>query len=440
MNKVLLKSIHVLYVEDEEDVRDFTSRTIANLTNETVDAENGLVGLEKFKERFEDETKENFDIVVTDINMPKMNGLDMLVEIQKIDSSIPIVITTAHGDVDFLKQAISLGVRGYAMKPVDLRQLIESISIAVEPRVLRKELEHKVTIKTLEIRSILDSQDNIILVSDGNSMLFGNKSLLNFFGVTSMDELKEQFGCICERFIEDDEYFSLKKVPEGKKWIDEISNYPLTQRIAKIKNKEGKDCIFQISIKESIYDEKHTEYVVTLNNITQLHYQTQALQYQATHDNLTKLFNRQKLNDELSDEINRHDRYKHDISLIMFDIDHFKKVNDTYGHDIGDEVLISISSLSKKHIRNTDILARWGGEEFLLLLPETSIEDAKTVAQKLRADIDSTCLTAVKSCHITASFGISLFKEDDTRDSFIKRVDEALYEAKEAGRNQVIVK
>ena len=440
INKKILKSINVLYVEDENDVRDFTARTIGNITNSVVKAENGLVGLEKFKLQYEDKTKENFDIVVTDINMPKMNGLEMCEEIQKIDSSIPIVITTAHNDSDFLKNAIKLGVRGYAMKPVDLRLLIESINLAVEPRALKKELEAKVAKKTLEIRSILDSQENIIVVTNGTDMIYGNKALFNFFEKKDMKDLKNNFACICETFEDGDDYFSLNKVPRGKKWTDEVMNYQTTERIVKIIANDNTPNIFNVTVNKSIYDEEYAEYVVTLNNITQLHQQKQTLEYQANHDNLTGLYNRQKINKELDKEINRHNRYKQDIAIIMLDIDHFKQVNDTYGHDVGDEVLISMAELAMQHIRNTDILARWGGEEFMLLLPEISLDEAKLVAEKLRKDIENTCLTAIKACHITSSFGVTIFKEDDNKTSFLKRVDEALYEAKETGRNQVIVR
>ncbi len=116
-------------------------KMLEKLVKSVKTANNGLAGLETFKEHFENPDLPTFDIIVTDITMPKMNGLDMLVKIYEIDSTIPSVITTAHNDVNFLKKAIDLGVGGYATKPLNLFQLLESISMAVESRILRKQLE-----------------------------------------------------------------------------------------------------------------------------------------------------------------------------------------------------------------------------------------------------------------------------------------------------------
>jgi len=132
MNKEILKSIKILYVEDEEYVREFTGKTIGSLVKEVVLAENGKVGLDRFIE------SPDFDLIITDINMPKMGGLEMCAEIRKINHEIPIVITSAHNDPNFLKQATNVGVDAYTMKPVDLYQLIESIIKAYEPIYLKK--------------------------------------------------------------------------------------------------------------------------------------------------------------------------------------------------------------------------------------------------------------------------------------------------------------
>lgn len=122
----------------------------------------------------------------------------------------------------------------------------------------------------------------------------------------------------------------------------------------------------------------------------------------------------------------------------MFDIDHFKKVNDTYGHDVGDYVLESISKIIKTSVRETDIFARWGGEEFLILCAEINIENTEILAEKLRESIGTYNFENVGN--ITASFGVTIYDEKDDRDTFLKRVDEALYEAKENGRNRVVRK
>lgn len=157
----------------------------------------------------------------------------------------------------------------------------------------------------------------------------------------------------------------------------------------------------------------------------------------ASTDKLTGIYNRHKFEELLETELKRIDRYKNQLSLIMFDIDYFKKVNDNYGHDIGDNILVTISDLVKKNIRNTDIFSRWGGEEFLILCPETSTQEAEILAEKLRYEIERFSFDKVNQ--ITASFGVTTYRDNDNRDLFIKRVDDSLYMAKKEGRNIVKV-
>lgn len=154
----------------------------------------------------------------------------------------------------------------------------------------------------------------------------------------------------------------------------------------------------------------------------------------ATIDTLTKIYNRQKFNDILGAEIKRANRYKRNLSLIIFDIDHFKLVNDTYGHLTGDEVLKSITSIAKESIRESDFLARWGGEEFTILLTETNIDGAVVLAEKLRVIIAENIYGDVG--HKTCSFGVSEYHGGESND-FIKDADSALYFIKENGRNGV---
>lgn len=155
----------------------------------------------------------------------------------------------------------------------------------------------------------------------------------------------------------------------------------------------------------------------------------------ATIDPLTLIPNRRKFDDVLLYELNRDARYKNELSLIFCDLDYFKLINDGHGHKIGDDVLKEFTDLVSSNIRKTDIFARWGGEEFVLLLPETDIETALHTAEKLRI-----ATQRHKFCYIgkmTASFGVTRFIEGDDEATFIKRADDALYTAKKNGRNRV---
>jgi diguanylate cyclase (GGDEF)-like protein len=179
-------------------------------------------------------------------------------------------------------------------------------------------------------------------------------------------------------------------------------------------------------------------YVISFTDITELKKYAYKLNYQATHDNLTQLYNRQKLNDELEKEIARQKRYGHPFSLVMFDIDNFKSINDQFGHDVGDIVLKELSLILQKTVRSTDFSARWGGEEFMILLPETDINNALSVANNIRADVESINFGNIMDRNVTISVGVSTFKDGDDKISILKRIDVALYKAKENGKNQVV--
>jgi diguanylate cyclase (GGDEF)-like protein len=155
----------------------------------------------------------------------------------------------------------------------------------------------------------------------------------------------------------------------------------------------------------------------------------------ANADSLTGLFNRRKGWETLEFEITRAKRYDRPLSVIMLDIDHFKAINDKYGHVAGDGVLNEISKILQKNLRSTDILARWGGEEFIIISTETNLRNASQVAERLRLSIERDHLPKVDK--VTASFGVVEVEKEDDIASLMQRVDGRLYQAKASGRNRV---
>ena len=156
----------------------------------------------------------------------------------------------------------------------------------------------------------------------------------------------------------------------------------------------------------------------------------------AVHDALTGIYNRHGVNEILNQKIEEFSRTQHPLSVIFFDIDFFKRVNDSYGHDMGDYILENIAKIVSEDIRSSDIFARWGGEEFILFLPETELTFAVEVAEKLRKRIKKHAFSDIDD--ITCSFGVSSLKEEDDKVSLLKRVDTLLYKAKESGRDCVV--
>lgn len=157
----------------------------------------------------------------------------------------------------------------------------------------------------------------------------------------------------------------------------------------------------------------------------------------ALTDNLTALFNRRKLENLIQAEIDKASHAKQGFCLSILDIDHFKEVNDKYGHQRGDSVLVEFADVLKSSLRATDYVGRYGGEEFIIIFPESSIDDVRLIIEKVRLEISQYDFQGIE--HKTASFGLTFSMQGDTIETVIKRADNALYEAKESGRNRVVV-
>ncbi|WP_161798276.1 GGDEF domain-containing protein [Aneurinibacillus tyrosinisolvens] len=157
----------------------------------------------------------------------------------------------------------------------------------------------------------------------------------------------------------------------------------------------------------------------------------------STIDSLTQLYNRYKVENVLKSKVELGEQLGEPLSLILLDIDYFKQVNDRYGHQEGDKVLTAFAGLLKETVRDTDIVGRWGGEEFMIVCPNTSLGDATRLADMLREKIEQYSFPIVRQK--TSSFGVSCYQKGDESSQLISRADQALYKAKEKGRNRVEV-
>lgn len=174
--------------------------------------------------------------------------------------------------------------------------------------------------------------------------------------------------------------------------------------------------------------------VVAVRNLEKAHLRIITL---VNTDSLTHLANRRFFIDLLEKAMAFAKRHEQPLSLIMADLDHFKSINDTYGHQVGDQVLAAFGQVMQASIRQEDLAARFGGEEFIIMLPGTTLEDATILAERLRESLENLTFPPLKT-RVTASFGIAQYRPDDTFETLVKRTDEALYAAKAAGRNRVM--
>ena len=236
----------------------------------------------------------------------------------------------------------------------------------------------------------------------------------------------------------------------GMEWLAEIAKKQLapvvmltgsgTEEIAVQALQEG--ALGYLS-KDSLSQEKLVNTIdATLDKwarLQQARASKEELERLANFDSLTGLHNRQAILGKLCELINRAKRYKEDFTLIMLDIDHFKRVNDRYGHLTGDEVLEKIATLIRQNIRDTDVAGRYGGEEFIIILPQADLSSARVLAERIRSIIESAEMkdSAGNVFAITVSQGLSGWERGEDAHSLISRADEALYKAKANGRNRV---
>lgn len=194
---------------------------------------------------------------------------------------------------------------------------------------------------------------------------------------------------------------------------------------------------------DALHDERNQLEARVLQRTQELMEANTKLEQLATTDPLTGIGNRRRMTEQINRELDRGRRFGHPLSLLMADIDHFKNVNDQYGHEAGDRVIIAVAKALADGVRNIDMASRFGGEEFVLLMPETSIEVATSAAERLRQHIAELEVKGDRgeSIRFTISIGVATAPPGNTMDTpstLVSRADKALYQAKDAGRNRVV--
>jgi diguanylate cyclase (GGDEF)-like protein/PAS domain S-box-containing protein len=290
----------------------------------------------------------------------------------------------------------------------------------------QKQNQEKLAKQALYIQSILDAQDNIVYVTENSSIIYANQPFFDFFAVTSLEEFLQNDSCICGRFLQNDLTFTPSSI-EGKTWIDEILALEKSKRIVTMKSSSNEKRFFSLSVKEFVSE----RYIITLNDISQALLRELFLKNKAYHDPLTGALNRQYFYDYYDE--NRQNITS--LGIIMVDLDYFKKVNDTYGHGIGDEVLKQVSETIQNSIRNDDTLIRWGGEEFILLINTAKNSQLISIAEHIRRSVSEIVFESLPS--VTTSLGATLLLEGESFKTAIERADQALYSAKANGRNRI---
>jgi diguanylate cyclase (GGDEF)-like protein/PAS domain S-box-containing protein len=261
--------------------------------------------------------------------------------------------------------------------------------------------------------STSDREGNIITISE---------AYLNFLQLESKDVIGKNHNIFRHPDTPNSFYTRMwNYLDADKRFMDSLKNRRL----------DGSEYWIKIII-DPIFDENNIKigYSSYREDITD----KKVFEYLSAHDSLTKLYNKSEFTNRIKSKIKSAQRYKEKFGFAIFDIDYFKKVNDTYGHKVGDDVLIKLSNCLLSYIRDDDFLARWGGEEFVIIANYTTIENLIVLIKKLQKEIAKISFDPVEK--LTLSFGLSVYKDGDTKDTLLKRADKALYMAKKNGRDR----
>jgi len=414
--KSYAQKYRLLYVEDDENVSKHMSSIFSLFFKEVYVAYDGLEGLQMYKEL-------QPDLVITDIVMPKMDGLELSKSILALDDKANITVITAHTEKSYLLEALDIGLDRFLLKPIQEGKLYETLHKAIYDLEYQRHYE-----KALEERDMLKFMMELspvfTVLLHTDSIRYMNKAFLNFLGYDSTEHFSLEHDCLCH-LIKDEDGEPLFR--DKQMCSLHMSDYD-KEMIVYMYNIYKERFSFQLHIH---YFPQTDTFLLVFTDITQLNNQKNHLEYLAEIDALTSLYNKRKFDEYLQTSLTLYKARKIEVmSILMFDIDNFKTINDTLGHQEGDKILRSLSLFIKSHIRKGDFLARWGGEEFILVLSNTMEKEAYTMAERFRRGIFDH-FDGSLSC----SLGVTTFQKDDSAKELFHRVDSALYKAKDAGKN-----
>jgi diguanylate cyclase (GGDEF)-like protein/PAS domain S-box-containing protein len=296
-----------------------------------------------------------------------------------------------------------------------------------------KKVEQQLINQKLFLQTILDFQENMVIVANPDDIIEANQSFLDFVGYESLKKESRIYESLVNSVVEIKDYM---KKPQEEEGLEVLFKNALNQKLIALRSKKyEKVQIFSLSLSKLPIGVD--TYIIEFSNVTEFEEKSQKLESQAGHDTLTNIFNRRKFDQSLKQFLSISKRYHNQLAVIYFDIDYFKKINDTYGHQAGDTVLVELSKIVNNNVRTSDIFARWGGEEFVILSPEINFDEAVIFAEKLRKMIR--LYSFEKVGNVTCSFGVTNYvSSGETKEAFLKRADKALYTAKANGRNKVV--
>ncbi len=372
------------------------------------------------------------ELVIIGSQLSESVILHLLEVIKELNPVQSVLLSGTFSEPQALLNVITAGIDGYIVKPFDINQILESFYRVAHKIQICKKLKQGAD----NFQVLTDSNPSLMLILSANGVEYINQSMLDFLGYQPTEAGDYSDFCLLDYIQAIDEHDNI--IQSRQMFLQYFLDNSDSQHILRFRPAAGEQDtdIARSSFMVSMNHRKDSDYYIfSLTNITRLVDENMRLEQSATTDLLTGIANRAMFEQVIERYIDRFRLQGEEFVLIFFDIDHFKSVNDDYGHDVGDVVLQEMVRTVSKHIRKRDFFARWGGEEFVVLLNNCSLDEGRLTAEHLRQQIEQTEYHTVG--HITCSFAVVECQAGDSADNLLKRADIVLYRAKAAGRNCV---
>ncbi len=450
----------ILIVEDDSFFREVFSDLLRQEGYEVEAATSGLEALERLKEK-------EFHVVVTDLVLEDTSGLDILSRVKQLDPAIEVILVTGHANVETAIFALKNGARDYLVKPINSEELKHTVALCIEQRrLLDENQELKGLVHLFQVSQtiancldlermyslVVDSLAKEVGVTRGMGYFLDESGNLGLKDVKGFDEAlgtklgealqtrADWYDAQLGSFIQIKDFFPPDAAPSvsGKHLSDALLLFirakTTLQGVVVLFN--DADVPFPAAINRKNLTFLLDQSSLAFDNATRYTVARNLLNI----DELTGLFNYRYLEIAMEREIKRAERYGSTLSVIFLDLDQFKDVNDTYGHLIGSKVLKEVGMLLKRSVREVDTVIRYGGDEYTVILIETSVATAAAIAERIRTSIEGHSFLADEGLNIrvTASLGYACYPEDaKTKVDLLELADKAMYHGKYSGKNMV---
>lgn len=440
MKKIINPTI--LIVDDEPTFRKYLADALKDAGHTIITASNGMECIKEIK-------RKKPDIVLTDMVLPDFSGLKILELTKQVSPATDVIMVTGYATMDTAIRALKMGASDYITKPVN----IEELKITIQKYIDKKQVLNE-NIELLNRFKLIEELKNLSIYNNIESFLTRFTKIINehlqlkksfsYVTVQNKPQIITTSGLSKKKAI--DFYLksglrSVKKIPPGKFVTFKFNKY--YSAVISLGGKNKKGYLILLKDKNQIGD-KEQELLNVIVGYASVYFRSivdideaKSLSY---IDDLTELYNPRYLRIVINKKIKKASTNKTRFSILFLDLDHFKEVNDNYGHLIGGQILCEVAKVLKNSVRNADIAVRYGGDEYVIVLFNTDKNKAKIIAERVRKNIDNHVFLGREGYRIrlTACIGIASFPQDaKTYKKLIDYSDKAMYIGKEETRNAI---